>query len=73
MCGFAGFVNLRPTSGTGGILKRMTDAIAHRGPDDNRFYTDDYAALGHLRLSIIDVASGAPADAERRRQPSDHL
>ncbi len=58
MCGFAGFVNLRPTSGTGGILKRMTDAIAHRGPDDNRFYTDDYAALGHRRLSIIDLASG---------------
>ena len=58
MCGIAGFINLRPTSGTGATLKRMTDAIAHRGPDDNRFYIDDYAALGHRRLSIIDLAGG---------------
>jgi asparagine synthase (glutamine-hydrolysing) len=36
----------------------MTDAIAHRGPDDCGYYHDDYAHLGHRRLSIIDVAAG---------------
>ena len=36
----------------------MTDAIAHRGPDDCGYYHDDFAHLGHRRLSIIDVATG---------------
>ncbi len=37
----------------------MADRIAHRGPDGSGFYCDDYAALGHRRLSIIDVAGGS--------------
>jgi asparagine synthase (glutamine-hydrolysing) len=36
----------------------MADVIAHRGPDGEGFYVDDFAALGHRRLAIIDVASG---------------
>ncbi len=36
----------------------MTRAIAHRGPDDSGFYRDAHAALGHRRLSIVDLASG---------------
>lgn len=36
----------------------MADAIAHRGPDDSGYYVDEYAALGHRRLSIIDLAGG---------------
>lgn len=36
----------------------MTDRIAHRGPDGSGFFYDDFAALGHRRLSIIDVAGG---------------
>ncbi|MGH9440139.1 MAG: asparagine synthase (glutamine-hydrolyzing), partial [Terriglobia bacterium] len=36
----------------------MTDAIAHRGPDDCGYYHDDFAHLGHRRLSIIDLAAG---------------
>ena len=36
----------------------MADAIAHRGPDEEGFYVDDHAALGHRRLSIIDLSSG---------------
>lgn len=35
----------------------MTDAIAHRGPDDSGFYLTPEVALGHRRLSIIDVSS----------------
>jgi asparagine synthase (glutamine-hydrolysing) len=36
----------------------MTDAIRHRGPDDSGAYHDEWAHLGHRRLSIIDVAGG---------------
>lgn len=58
MCGIAGFVNISPGPGDVDVLRRMNDAIAHRGPDDHGFYVDERAALGHRRLSIIDVAGG---------------
>ena len=34
----------------------MTDAIAHRGPDGEGFYTNGFVALGHRRLAIIDLS-----------------
>jgi asparagine synthase (glutamine-hydrolysing) len=40
------------------ILRRMTDAIAHRGPDDSGFYQEDSVAIGQRRLSIIDLSGG---------------
>jgi asparagine synthase (glutamine-hydrolysing) len=58
MCGIAGYVTLEPSPLQKSILERMTDAIRHRGPDDSGFYRDEYASLGHRRLSIIDVAAG---------------
>jgi asparagine synthase (glutamine-hydrolysing) len=58
MCGIAGFVQTAPIGCDPAQLKRMTDAIEHRGPDDNGFYRDDWAALGHRRLSIIDLSGG---------------
>src|ERR1700682_4788334 len=58
MCGIAGYVAVEPASLQRSILERMTDAIRHRGPDDSGFYQDEYASLGHRRLSIIDVAAG---------------
>jgi asparagine synthase (glutamine-hydrolysing) len=58
MCGIAGFVSLEPHRHPDSVLDRMTRAIAHRGPDDSRVYRDAYAALGHRRLSIIDLAAG---------------
>jgi asparagine synthase (glutamine-hydrolysing) len=39
-----------------GLLKRMTDVIAHRGPDAEGHYTDGPVGLGHRRLSIIDLS-----------------
>lgn len=39
-------------------LKRMTDVIVHRGPDDSGFWTDRGVGLGFRRLSIIDLAEG---------------
>jgi asparagine synthase (glutamine-hydrolysing) len=34
----------------------MADAVAHRGPDGEGFYTDSFVALGHRRLAIIDLS-----------------
>jgi len=57
MCGIAGYIDSenKPSKK---ILKAMTDRIAHRGPDAEGFFLDDMAALGHRRLSIIDLSTG---------------
>lgn len=57
MCGICGFIGEIDNSKE--ILKKMMDKIAHRGPDDQGMYVDKYAALGHRRLSIIDLSHGA--------------
>ena len=59
MCGIAGFVNRPGQAADRGIVERMTATLAHRGPDGDGFYCDGPVALGHRRLSIIDVAGGA--------------
>ena len=56
MCGIAGFVSNRDDKNK--ILKKMTDRIAHRGPDNEGFYIDEDVALGHRRLAIIDLNTG---------------
>ncbi|MBQ9544848.1 MAG: asparagine synthetase B, partial [Clostridia bacterium] len=58
MCGFAGFTIKDDVKDNKDTLKKMTDAIAHRGPDDEGFYLDSSVALGFRRLSIIDLAKG---------------
>lgn len=58
MCGIAGILSFKPTDNTANI-KRLTDAIAHRGPDSDGFYNDDHISLGHRRLSIIDLSEAA--------------
>ena len=58
MCGIAGIFNLNGQPASPVELRRMTDSIAHRGPDGEGFYTDGFVGLGHRRLAIIDL-SGA--------------
>ncbi|HPO15547.1 MAG TPA: asparagine synthase (glutamine-hydrolyzing) [Candidatus Hydrogenedentes bacterium] len=54
MCGIAGIAGKRDEA----LIKRMTDRLAHRGPDAEGFYADDCVTLGHRRLSIIDLSTG---------------
>jgi len=61
MCGVAGFLDFARTMTADAqsvVCGRMADALAHRGPDDRGVWTDPAAgvALGHRRLSIIDVS-----------------
>ncbi|HET7362545.1 MAG TPA: asparagine synthase (glutamine-hydrolyzing) [Burkholderiales bacterium] len=59
MCGIAGYFALTPRSlAPREVLGRMVEAVRHRGPDDGGIYYDGRAALGHRRLSIIDLAGG---------------
>lgn len=52
MCGIAGFVGMRDDA----LLRRMTDCIAYRGPDDQGLFSEPRVGLGHRRLSIIDLS-----------------
>jgi asparagine synthase (glutamine-hydrolysing) len=56
MCGIAGAYDLGAGPIAASVLKRMTDAIAHRGPDGEGQVCDGPVALGHRRLSIIDLS-----------------
>jgi asparagine synthase (glutamine-hydrolysing) len=58
MCGIAGFVSLPGIQPDEATLRRMCERIAHRGPDGFGCYVDSSAALGHRRLSIIDLEGG---------------
>ncbi len=54
MCGFVGFTNQIKDASQ--VVENMMEAIRHRGPDAGGKYVDEDIALGHRRLSIIDVS-----------------
>ena len=59
MCGIAGFFHFDSDRiADQNSLKKMTDIISHRGPDGEGFYVERNIALGHRRLSIIDISGG---------------
>ncbi len=57
MCGIAGILNFDGAPALSHMLRAMTDAIAHRGPDDEGHFVEGCCGLGHRRLSIIDLSS----------------
>ncbi|MEQ8232714.1 MAG: amidotransferase 1, exosortase A system-associated [Gammaproteobacteria bacterium] len=69
MCGIAGVIDLagrrEPDAAQ---LRRMTDALTHRGPDESGLHCAPGVGLGHRRLSIIDLASGQQPMASDDRQ-----
>ncbi len=56
MCGIVGVCNRKGETVPANLLKRMTDIIAHRGPDSEGHFADGPIGLGHRRLSIIDLS-----------------
>ena len=68
MCGIAGGVSLRPgVRVDADRVRRMSDRIAHRGPDEDGLWEapDGSAILAHRRLSIIDLTSGQQPMADQ--------
>lgn len=58
MCGITAIVSQADKAKRAEVIQKMTDALAHRGPDDEGFYHGDHASLGQRRLSIVDIAGG---------------
>ncbi len=58
MCGICGiYSNNNRFEITKEIISRMSDAIAHRGPDDKGVYVNGNVGLGHRRVWIIDLST----------------
>ena len=56
MCGISGFLNRdRERPADEALLRQMTDAIAHRGPDGSGYFVEGPAALGHRMLATLAV------------------
>lgn len=63
MCGISLVAGLK-TNGQDGVIERMVTALAHRGPDAHGIARLPGCQLGHTRLSIIDLATGAQPMAD---------
>ena len=58
MCGIAGFYSPETIFSKEELIK-MTECLAHRGPDASGYYFNNVVGLGHRRLSIIDLSEAA--------------
>jgi asparagine synthase (glutamine-hydrolysing) len=56
MCGIGGIISPSGREAEP-MVRAMMASLSHRGPDDEGFFVDDSAALGHRRLSILDTSS----------------
>jgi asparagine synthase (glutamine-hydrolysing) len=56
MCGICGITNFHRQQMDTDVVLKMRDVMRHRGPDGEGLFSSDNVALGHVRLSIIDVA-----------------
>jgi asparagine synthase (glutamine-hydrolysing) len=59
MCGIAGKVDFTGRPVSEAVLRRMCDAIVHRGPDAEGYHCEPYIGLGERRLAIIDLSEQA--------------
>ncbi|MDH6125673.1 asparagine synthase (glutamine-hydrolyzing) [Kitasatospora sp. GP82] len=79
MCGITGWVSFRPnasdapepraTSRLTQVIEAMTATIARRGPDAGGVWLGTHAALGHRRLSVLDLAGGVQPMTDRPDRP----
>jgi asparagine synthase (glutamine-hydrolysing) len=71
MCGIAGIMDLAENRTIAiGIVQRMTQAIVHRGPDEDGYFQRPGLALGSRRLSIVGLADGQQPVANEDRSVS---
>ncbi len=56
MCGITGLLHLDHEPVSPAVLQRMTDAVAHRGPDGEGQWIEGHVGFGHRRLAIIDLS-----------------
>jgi asparagine synthase (glutamine-hydrolysing) len=56
MCGITGIFNLNGAQVGPQVLQKMTDRLAHRGPDGQGIFIKENVGLGHRRLSILDLS-----------------
>ena len=56
MCGITGIYNINKKNVDKETITKMTDSLIHRGPDSGNFMLSNNVALGHRRLSIIDLS-----------------
>ena len=56
MCGIVGIINTSTKAVSESVLRAMTSAMLHRGPDDHGTYINKNIGLGHRRLSILDLS-----------------
>ena len=62
MCGISGIFDTQGTRAySRELIVRINDAQAHRGPDEHDVHLEPGLALGHRRLSVIDLTAGEPA------------
>lgn len=59
MCGIAGIIKYKDKIENEATIKNMMASIKHRGPDGEGTFIDNGVALGHVRLSIIDLTAQA--------------
>lgn len=59
MCGICGIMQVGSSSASSNeeLIKQMTDTLAHRGPNDSGTWSNHRIALGHRRLSVIDLST----------------
>jgi asparagine synthase (glutamine-hydrolysing) len=70
MCGIAGILNLDGQDVDAGTLTRMTNVLAHRGPDAEEVWVSGKVGLGHRRLAIRDLS---PAGRQPMSDPSGRI
>ena len=59
MCGISGIISRTDTASLPDVIRKVNDAMSHRGPDADGFLFEEGIALGHRRLSILDLSSAA--------------
>src|SRR5574337_255945 len=68
MCGICGQFNFKDSAPVNpDVIKRMTQTLVHRGPDDEGFYFSGPIGFGFRRLSIIDLQGGHQPMSDRER------